>query len=52
MFECKYCGSIDDTSRKYKVCSSCIKLCVKDEERDNYIMDYKTWEQYKDNFFP
>ena len=48
MFECKYCGSKDDTSRKYKVCSNCIKLCVKDTERNYYVMDFLTWEKYKD----
>ncbi len=48
MFECKYCGSKDDISRKYKVCSSCIKLCVRDTERDYYVMDFLTWEQHKD----
>ena len=48
MFECKYCGSSDDSSRRYKVCSNCIKLCVKDEDRDFYVMDFLTWEQYKD----
>ena len=47
MFECKYCGSRDDTSRKYNVCSSCIKLCVKDNERNYYVMDFVTWEQNK-----
>ena len=48
MFECKYCGSSDDISRKFKVCNSCIKLCVKDDERGFYVMDFSTWEKNKD----
>lgn len=48
MYECKYCGAIDNISRKYKVCGICIKLCVKDEERNYYVMDFTTWEQHKD----
>jgi len=50
MFECKYCGSSDNISRRYKVCSSCIKLCAKDDERDYYVMDFSTWLKNKDQF--
>ena len=52
MFECKYCGQKDETSRKYQVCGSCIKLCLRDEERNTYIMDFKTWLDHKDQIIP
>ena len=48
MFECKYCGQKDETSRRYRVCSSCIALCMKDEERNVYVMDFTTWQKHKD----